>query len=246
MSTANYLIEQDYYVDEKSKYATMGHLLAFNPTKRDARLKLTFYYEDGEPTETSLVASAQKTSEWDWTRLKGPEKHKRFAMRIVSDEPVVVQATTGWNNTMNDYSRRTKDGERECAKSCLGITSLSNVWYYVDGIVIDSPNIWVRESEWAIILNPTKRPATLVMNLLFDDGEVQKLDWEIQAERLKWIYLDEVVAKKNRHYGVKFESTEMIAAQWLRVVYWVDKPGIMTFWSVPCCPAPLSWRDELG
>jgi len=248
MSTMSYLIVQDYHVDPQTKYGSMGHLLAFNPTKRDAKLDVTFYYEDEGPTKTSLLASALKTSEWNWNSWEELRKYKRFAMGIASEEPVFVQATIGWNNTMNDYSPRTKNGERECAKSYLGITSLSKVCYYVDSVVIDTPRMWVRESEWNILLNPTKRPAEVAMTLYFRDGTVQELKYTVPAERLKWVYMDEVVDKRNQFYGTKVQSSEPIAAHHLRVVYWMDKDEtaywtntpIMTFWTVPFLSAPLS------
>jgi len=245
MSTANYLIDQDYYVNQETKYAIMGHLLVLNPTNRDSRLKVTFYYEDDEPTETSLSARSLIRENWTWDEWPELRRHKRFAMRILSEEPVVVQATIGWNNRLNDYSAGRKDGERECAMAYSAITSLSKVAYYVDGVVIDTPKAWVRESEWNLILNPRERPAETVTTLYYTDGTVQKLNYTVQPERLKCIYLDDVVEKK-MGYGTKIESTEPVAAQHLRVVYWTNKDEtaywantpVMAFWSLPFCPAP--------
>lgn len=252
MSTMSYLIVQDFHISKESGYATMGHLLVFNPVDRDANLKVTFYYEDEEPTETSLIAKALRTNEWNWDNLNNLRKYKRFAMRIISNEPVVTQATIGWNNKLNDYSSFAKNGERECANSYLGITQLSKIWYYADGIVIDSPEIWVRESEWNIILNPTYKPAKIMMTLFFRDGNIQNMEYAIQARRILWIYMDDVVAKRNILYGTKIKSTEPIAAQHLRVVYWTGKKEnaywtdipIMAFWSVPFTPSPLMWMEE--
>jgi hypothetical protein len=50
--------------------------------------------------------------------------------------------------------------------------------------------------------------------------------------------MDEI-ARKNKHYGVHFESDLPIAAQWLRTVNWNDGDEIMAYWDAPCIPGPL-------
>jgi hypothetical protein len=252
MSTVSYLIVQDYHINKETRYATMGHLLVFNPTNKDANLKVTFYYEDEEPTETYLTAKALRTNEWNWDNLSNLKKYKRFAMQVISSEPVVTQATIGWNNKLNNYSLYARNGERETAMSYLGITQLSKIWYYADGIVIDSTDMWVRESEWNIILNPADKPAKVMMTLFFRDGSIQNLEYTIQARRISWIYMDDVVTKRNILYGTRIKSTEPIVVQHLRVVYWIGKKEdaywtdvpVMAFWSAPFSPSPLTWAEE--
>jgi hypothetical protein len=161
---------------------------------------------------------------------------------VESPEPVVCQSTNGWNNTGNDYTLNARTlspgGVRECAKSYMAITQLGQDWYVADGIVIDRPDqLWIRESEWAVLLNPQDEPARLTLSLYHD--EISTHPVEVPARRLKCVYMDDII-QRNVHYGVHFHSDQPIAAQWLRAVMWNDRPELMAFWSAPCVPGPLS------
>jgi len=238
--TAHYLLDHNYIVDEENLFGEFGHLLAFNPGPRDAHLKVTIFYEDREPETFNLTAPAGKSSEsnyGNWPVRPGA----RFALRVESDEPIVCQSTVGWNNTRNDYApgAKTKSphGVRECAKSYMALTTLSRDWYVADGIVIDMPDrIWVRESEWAVVLNPGEQAAHVTLALHFN--QVVEHQVEVPARRLKSIYMDDIV-RRNDHYGVHFQSDQPIAVQWLRTVKWYDSAELMAYWSVPCVPGPL-------
>lgn len=238
--TTHYLLDHNYIVDEESFFGEFGHLLAFNPGPRDAHLKVAIFYEDREPETFSLTAPAGKSSESNYSNW--PVKPgARFALRVESDEPIVCQSTVGWNNTRNDYSpgaqTKSPHGVRECAKSYMAITTLSKDWYVADGIVIDMPDrIWVRESEWAVVLNPGDQIAHVTLALHFDQVVEHKVD--VPARRLKAIYMDDI-ARRNDHYGVHFRSDQPIAVQWLRTVKWYDSAELMAYWSVPCVPGPL-------
>lgn len=236
-----YLIDHEYLLDEENLFGTMGHLLAFNPGARDAHLKITLYFEEREPEVFSFLAPAGKSSETNYARWP-VQPDVRFALKVESNEPIVCQSTNGWNVTMNDYApgARTKSplGMRECAKSYMAITQLSQDWYLPDGIVIDMPDrIWVRESEWAVLLNPGDQIAQVTLALHYD--EVVRHTVEVPARRLKCVYMDDV-ARRNVHYGVHFSSDQPVAAQWLRAVKWYERPELMAYWSVPCVPGPLT------
>jgi hypothetical protein len=159
---------------------------------------------------------------------------------VESIEPLICQCTNGWNNTKNDYrpgaATRSPHGVRECAKSYLAITHLDRDWCVADGIVIDGLGIWVRESEWAILLNPGDADAQVTMALHYD--EVVSHQLTVPARRVKWVYMDDI-ADRNRHYGVHFISDRPIAAQWLRTVMWEDQHELMAYWSVPCVPGRI-------
>jgi hypothetical protein len=240
MST-HYLIDHNYIVDEQNLFGEFGHLLAFNPSPRDAQLKITLYYEDHEPDSFSFLAPAGQSSETNYARW--PIKPgTRFALKVESDQPIACQSTVGWNNTQNDYSPRAKTGSpqgiRECAKSYMAITQLSRDWYLPDGIVIDMPDqIYVRESEWAVLLNPGDQAAQVSLALHYDKVVEHKV--EVPARRLKCVYMDDI-ARRNAHYGVHFHGDQPIAVQWLRAVMWYDRSELMCYWSVPCVPGPLS------
>ncbi len=233
----HYLLDHNYLLDEEKGFGEFGHLLAFNPGPRDAQLKITLYFEDREPVTFNQVAPAGESSESNYGRW--PVKPTvRFAMAVESSEPIACQSTIGWNVTSNNYAPGARTlsprGVRECAKSYMAITQLARDWYLPDGIVIDNPGgIYVRESEWALLLNPGGKPAQVTLALHYKDVAEHRV--EVPARRLKVIYMDDV-ARRNSHYGVHFASDQPIAAQWLRVVKWNDSPELMCYWSVPCVP----------
>jgi len=236
-----YLLDHDYSIDEKG--GTMGHLLAFNPGSEDASLAVTVFYPDREPTRFTLRAPAGQSSESNYANWpiepRGP-----FALMVESDKPLVCQSTVGWNNQFNDYSPKPGgqyvNGVRECAKSYMAISALAKDWYLADGIVIDMPDkIWVRESEWAVLLNPGDEEAVVTASLYYSTG-LEERSVKVAPRRLLRLYMDEI-ARRNAHYGARFVSDRPIAAQWLRAVYWSDRPDLlMTYWTVPCVPGPLA------
>ncbi len=235
-----YLIDHEYVVDEAKGYGEFGHLLAFNPGPRDAELTVTLFFEDREPVSFLFSAPAGKSSETNYA--KWPVRpNTRFALRVESPVPLVCQSTNGWNVTLNDYSPHapTKSplGVRETAKSYMAITRLAQEWFVADGIVIDMPDrMYVRESEWAVLLNPGDVPVQVTMALHYDDVAEHRLS--VPARRLKVVYMDDI-ARRNSHYGVRWTSDQPIAVQWLRAVLWNDRDEVMAFWSVPCVPGPL-------
>ena len=235
-----YLIDHEYLVDEAKGYGEFGHLLAFNPGKRDATLTVTLFFEDREPVSFPFDAPAGKSSETNYSKWP-VQPGTRFALRVESPVPLVCQSTNGWNVTLNDYSPNapTKSplGVRETAKSYMAITRLAQEWFVADGIVIDMPKrMYVRESEWAVLLNPGDVPAEVTMALHYDD--IVEYPLTVPARRLKVVYMDDI-ARRNTHYGVHWTSDQPIAVQWLRAVLWNDRDEVMAFWSVPCAPGPL-------
>ena len=238
-----YLIDHTLTLDEETFFSTGGHLLAFNPGPNDATLDVTIYYvHDREPDTLSFVAAAGKTFETNYRHWQILKPNVEFALKVESNEPVVCQVTAGWNNAKSDFSAGAKTksphGVRECARSYTALTQTSQDWYIADGIVIDRPGaIWVRESEWAILLNPGDGDAQVRMALHYDDHVAEHVV-SLPARRARRVYMDDL-AERNKHYGVHFQSDQPIVAQWLRKVNWYDSDELMTFWSVPCVPGPL-------
>lgn len=233
-----YLIDYEYLFNAESGFASMGHLLAFNPGSRETQAQVKIYFENDEPARFDLAIPAGQCVETNYEKWP-VQPNSRFALQVDSDEPVVCQATVGWNNSWNKYApdvlTHAPEGVRECAKSYLAHDRLSRESFIADGLVLDNPrSIWVRESEWALLLNPGAEPANVTLGLHFDELQLHQV--AVPPQRLVHIYLDDVVPR-NKHYGVRFESDQPIAAQWLREVRWYDRPDLMTFWSVPAVPA---------
>lgn len=234
----HYLIDYEYSLDREALVGTMGHLVVLNPGTRAAELNVTVFFEDREPTQFKLKAGSRASTESNFENWP-VQPGTRFALRVESSEPVICQATVGWTNTGNNYKpnapTRSPRGVREAAKSYMSLTTLAEQWYLADGIVIDQPaNLWIRESEWALVLNPSDESARVTMTLL-DGKKPRQHVVEVPARRLKRVFMDEIVSH-NCHYGVRFASNRPVAAQWLRAVYWYDSAEVMAFWSVPCVP----------
>jgi hypothetical protein len=234
----HYLVDYEYALDSEALTGTMGHLVVLNPGPRVAELTVTAFFEDRETAVFELAAAPYASTESSFERWP-VRPGDRFALRVESSEPVVCQATVGWTNTGNDYRpdapTRSPRGVREAAKSYLSLTTLAEHWYLADGIVVDQPSrLWIRESEWALVLNPSDAPARVTMTL-FGGGLLHDHVVDVAPRRLKRVFMDDVAAR-NRHYGVRFSSDRPVAAQWLRGVYWYDSPEVMAFWSVPCVP----------
>jgi hypothetical protein len=237
-----YLLDHHYAVDDENLTGSMGHLLAFNPGSAAVELQVTLFFEDQEPAPFALTAppKSRLNSTYDQWPV---EPDMRFAMMVECERPVVCQATVGWNNTKNDYrpgaTTKIEPEVRECAKSYMALDRLATDWYVADGVVIDNPaGIWVRESEWAVLLNPGAQPATVTIHMHYGDAAGEHT-LVVPARRMRCVYMDDV-ADRNRGYGIHFASDQPVAAQWLRAVYWAHRPVLMAFWSVPGVPGPLS------
>jgi hypothetical protein len=232
--TTHYLPDFETVRDSLHGFATSNHLLVFNPGTRPATAVVTILFEDREPTAFSLSIPKQavlETNAGQW-----PVKaNERFALVVESDEPVVAQATIGWTNTLNDYrpTARAKDGggPRETALSYVSHHALATHAMIADGIVLESPRLFIRESEWAVIANPSADTAHVTISAgLSLLRRVHTL--AVPPRRVRAILMDSVVPA-NTHYGAVIESDVAIASNWRRTVRWLDRPDLMAFWSVP-------------
>lgn len=212
-----------------------GHLVVFNPGSVEAKLELTLYFEDRDPIvlqQKAAPRSSTASSSTGW----GVPQGKRFALEVRSDVPVICQATIGWTNTGGDYAptARTSSprGIRETAKSYLSVREPGKRWRIADGIVLDGPDdLWIRESEWALVLNPGETAAKVSI-ALYGSGWSRQHPLEVPPRRLRAVYMDDV-APRNQLYGAEFTSDEPVVAQWVREVRWYDSPEMMAYWSVP-------------
>lgn len=232
----HYLVDFAYEKDPTTRFATEGHLVVFNPGARDADLDVTVYFDDREPEHLHLAARAGASTESsfsDWPVHPGD----RFALAITSSEPTLAQATMGWNNVGNDGTptARAADGSRprETATSYVAIPALAQRWYLPDGIVLDdAQKMWIRESEWAVLLNPGDTTAHVDLALFFKVF-TRSHTVQVPARRVHALRMEDLVTLRNKHYGIRVASDLPIAAQWRRTVEWYDSPELMSFWSVP-------------
>ncbi len=222
-------------MDEATLHATMGHLLLFNPRGTPTHALITVYFEHRDPARFNLTIPAKTSRESNFGHWP-VEPGESFALEVRSDAPLIAQSTRGWTNTGNDYSPRavthSPRGRRETARSSMAIPALADYWFVADAIVIDLPKrLWIRESEWALLLNPANESTSVSLQLYFD-GHIRVHEVEVGAGRLRRVFMDSIV-DNNRHYGVEIVSERPIAAQWLRQVKWINSEEEMTSWSVP-------------
>ena len=233
-----YLLDFEYRADPETGTSTMGHLLLFNPGRRPAVATVTVYFEDREPAELRLEVpplTSRESNFGNWPVAPG----QRFALTVASRERLVAQATVGWTNTLGDYAPTAKprsgQGRHEAAKSFMAIPRLSTDCAIADGVVIDDPKgMWIKESEWAVILNPGDVPAEATLTIA-RDGALQEHRYSVPARRRLTVFMDPLV-EPNRHYGMRLTSSRPVAAQWLRQVQETGSDAVMAFWSVPCTP----------
>ncbi len=242
----HYLIDFTYDHDETTRFTSLGHLVVFNPASRPADLDVTVYFEDRDPGHFALRAEPGGSTESNY-RNWPVEPGQRFALGITSSEPVIAQATVGWNNVGSDFSAgvRAADGgpPREAANSYTAIPALAPRWYLADGIVLDrASKIWLRESEWAVMLNPGDAPARVDLSLFYRHF-TRTHTVEVAARRVRAVRMDDLVILRNRHYGIRLASSVPIAAQWRRTVNWYDSPELMSFWSLPMVPLATAAGD---
>jgi hypothetical protein len=237
----HYLLDHEYQVDSPNLFATMGHLLVFNPSDRPVKLRLTLYSEAEAPQTFDWQAPAKTSSESNYESWPvQPKPNHPFALKVESSAPVVCQSTIGWTNTNNDYASTAKTkspkGIRETAKSYIALNQLDQDWYVPDGIVINKPDqLWLKESEWALLLNPGHASAEVTL-VLYYGKEIVRHQVTVPAQRLKRVFMDDLV-QPNQHYGTRIISTRPIAAQWLRQVNWYDSPELMANWAISAVPS---------
>jgi hypothetical protein len=232
--TTQYLPDYEYRSDSAQGFATSNHLVVFNPGARDASVSIRILFEDQPPKTVPLrvpAMSSVETNQAKWPVVP----NSRFGIVLTSDEPVIAQATIGWTNTFNDYSdtARARDGgkARETALSYLAHQSTATRWMLADGLVINSETLFIKESEYALLLNPSADTAHVVVRMASGGmREIHQLD--VPPDRVRAVTMDSLVPA-NQHYGAVIESSRPIVANWRRTVQWRDQAAMMAFWSVP-------------
>ena len=210
----------------------------FNPSRRTAELKFTFYYEDSKPTSMAVHVPAQTGTNLHLLSCKEVLRDKRFGAKIVSSEPMVIQITTGYYGVEDR-----QDWYTRAMHSVICSDRLSTINYYADALVIDRPDQRLKEPEWAFILNPNPVPAEVTLHAYYGDGTKAQYNFHLQSERLLPVFMDKLV-EKNKIFGAKYISTVPIAIQQTRLIEEEDRQTIRACFSVMAKPEPLTWQDE--
>lgn len=233
------LLPLEHRIDAERGWGSLSHLLLLNPAESPAEVRITLYFEDREPASFELVAEPRTTTESAssaWPVGAGG----RFALIAESAAPLVCQATVGWNSTANDYAAGARSlsprGARETARSTAP-APFGRRLFAADGIVLQGPGSWLRESEWLAAVVPETEPVAARL-LLHAGAESRELPLTLAGRRLTLLFMDDKMPP-HRHYGVELAADRPVAAAWLREVRWQDDDEPMAFWSVPLQPAGL-------
>lgn len=229
-----YLLEDEANPNRQSTWVCM-----FNPTRRDADVKFTFYYESSEPTVMTKQARALTGSNLHLLSCREVRQNERFGAKIECSEPMVFQITTGYYGVEDKVDWYTR-----AMHSVICSDQLSTVNYYADALVIDVEGQRLKEPEWAFLLNPHPVAVEVVLHAYYNDGLKKEYPFKVPAERVLPVFMDELVIK-NKIFGARYVSSLPIAIQQTRLIVEEDRQTIRACFSVMAKPAPLLWQDEL-
>ena len=110
----------------------------------------------------------------------------------------------------------------------------------------DQEKLWIRESEWLVVVNPTDQEVDLNLGLYEAKGRREHC-WKVAPRRANRLHIDPLVTL-NRHHGETLTSSVPVVANWRRHVYWYDSRELMTFWTIPAVAAetPSVRQPEAG
>lgn len=238
MSTIHYFADGYLLEEETSPNRQSTWVCMFNPTRRDAEMKFTFYYETSEPTTMVRQARALTGSNLHLLSCKEVRQNERFGCKIECTEPMVIQITTGYYGVEDKADWYTR-----AMHSVICSDQLSRVNYYADALVIDVPGQRLKEPEWAFLLNPHPEPVDVTLYAYYSDGTQKQYPFRVAAERVLPVFMDELVIK-NKIFGAKYISSLPIAIQQTRLIVEEDRQTIRACFSVMAKPGPLLWQDD--
>jgi hypothetical protein len=241
MSRIHYFAD-GYLLEAKGPNRQSTWVCMFNPSKREARLKFTFYYVDADPTTMERQIPAETGANMHLLDCEQVLKDKRFGAKIETSEPMVLQITTGYYGVGDREDWYTRG-----MHSVICSDRLARINYYADALVIDRKGMRLKEPEWAFILNPNKTVANVTLYAYYADGTKANYDFQVAPERVLPLFMDELVIK-NQLFGAKYISSVPVAIQQTRLIEEEDRLTIRSCFSVMAKPAPLIWQDdsELG
>lgn len=215
-----------YLLEKEGEIRQSTWVCMFNPTKTDAKLHFTFYYEDCPTTEMTVDLPAQTGTNRHLLGCREVLQNHRFGAKIESNVSTVVQITTGYYGVDDK-----PDWYTRAMHSVICGTRLSKANYYADALVIDRPNQRLKEPEWAFLLNPNKEPAEVKLYAYYGDGTRKIYPFHIEPERVLPVFMDKLVIK-NKIFGAKYISNIPISVQETRLIEEEDRHTIRACFSV--------------
>ncbi len=195
------------------------YILLMNPTKQEAEIEITFFFEDRDPVKQQTRLAAERVAQHP-LHVKAKDIlpwNVEYGCRVVSSVPLICQRTNGQWLPNDDVTE------------CMGSTIMhpgplgkrETRWAYADGIICRKEGHKLEESEWVGILNPNRQDAHVTITA-YHAGDRLPTKWgvTIPAERIRLIKLDDqewVVPYEL--FGLMIESDLPIVVEQLRHAY---------------------------
>jgi len=223
----------------KEQHDFADYLTMLNPTKAKAKITITFFWEDEEPTEfkTEIPAQSHQTLPLHTLKEKIVTRNKVYGTRISSNVPIVVQPTRGEFEPGNPVT----NAMASVVAHPGPLSSKETEWYYADGIVIAREDHPLVESEWISILNPNEdKEAHIVITFFLTTRKSSKYECTVQSNRVRTIKIDDLkFIPKNEFYGVRVTSDMPVVVQETRRAYQKGNPVPRSMFSVLARPLHL-------
>jgi hypothetical protein len=253
-------------VQSTNVYDAWALLVNLN-AEQDAKITVTFFYEDEPPQDFAFVLQrgrqgrlhlhAEPNHLGTSNLPPGCNPRKRFGMRVRSSAPVIVQATVG--------DRLAHERVTNSMSTFLfhpgPLSDLEKQWYYVDCVYITSERFPLEEREWLTILNPNIIPATCTVSFI-PGGDVdvsakrskparpdlEQVSYEIVVPPERILSTDladlpEVLA--NQPYAVRVRSDVPITVQGIRHIFERGQYQFSRAWAV-LDAMPVADLDKVG
>jgi hypothetical protein len=207
----------------------------FNPTKREATVKSTVYFEKKDPVTFSQTAAPE--AKVGLAMVDSLPERTYFAAKIETSEPMVIQFVNLYQNTVCDMEMR-------AAFASLHTTDeLSRTHYTADNIWAEAD--FVSETEDVFFLNPGPMPAHVKHFTYPHPGNpaIKPREFTVQPQRL---YHDDCakIYPNEKGFSNKWVSDLPIYVQLTRrlISKKPDKHIISMYWIHP--PTNLRWQDD--
>jgi len=222
-------------------------------SSQDAVVTTTFYYEDEAPRDYQFILPAGKQGRLhlqdDVDNLgtknlpSGCNPFKRFGVRVVSTQPVVVQATMG--DRIGNERITNSMATRMFYPGPLG--EVEKQWCYIDCLVLESSVYPLEEREWITILNPNPAPAQCTLTFIpggdvDSQGQVQpaaaglkpmEYTVTVPPERILPLAMCDIPGVKvNQPYALRVTSDQPVTLQGIRHIFERGKYEFSRCWAV--------------
>jgi hypothetical protein len=223
----------------------LAWLAVLNPGDAAAAIALTAYFAERPPAAYDLIAPPRRSTLLELHRVAPAlPRNEPFGLRLVSDRPVVAQAT--------QFEFRAFERLPEAAGSQVlypGPLTDEREWYFADGYtsVARGQRSWF-EQERLYVLNPGQSEARIDLTL-YSEREASSTQYWVGPERLHTLAFetqpgfrwrrDALGSPSSVFFSVRLRSTTPVVVQKTRRDYVRFDPTVQGMWTTIGCPAAV-------